>query len=78
MNELERCPFCGAMPQCGVVFQGSSGTEINLAAIVECTECGTSKRVIFTATKNNGDLVPFLDYEKAFENVVKMWNRRIK
>lgn len=77
MNELKPCPFCGAMPQCGVDFSGSSGAEINLVATVECTGCGTSKRVVFTATKRNS-LVPFLDYEKAFEDVVKLWNRRVK
>lgn len=75
MDELKSCPFCGAMPQCGVEYAGSCGAEINLAAVVECTGCGTSKRVVFTATKNNC-LVSFLDYEKAFEKVVKIWNRR--
>ena len=76
MNELEPCPFCGAIPQAGVDFYESNGTEIKLEAIVECTGCGIYKRVIFKAT-NNVIHVPFSDYEEAFNKVIKEWNTRI-
>lgn len=76
MNKLKPCPFCGAIPQSGVDFYGSRGTEIKLAAIVECTGCGICKRVIFKAT-NDVIHIPFSDYEEAFNKVTKEWNTRI-
>ena len=75
MQELKPCPFCGAMPQCGVGFYESAGSEVSLAATVECTRCGISKRIIFKAT-HPISYVPFADYEDAFDKVVKEWNRR--
>jgi len=75
MNELKPCPFCGAMPQCGVEFYESSGANIHLAATVRCISCGTSKRTIFKATDSTS-FVPFSDYEEAFSNVIEAWNRR--
>ncbi len=77
MEELKPCPFCGAMPQCGVEFYESSGKVIHLAATVECTGCGISKCIIFKAT-DNISFVPFFDYEKAFSDVIKEWNRRVE
>lgn len=75
MSELKPCPFCGAMPQGGFEFYEREGVEVKLAATVECTGCGTRKRKIFNATLY-GMLIPFSDYEKAFNHVVKEWNRR--
>ena len=75
MSELKPCPFCGAMPQVGVDFYESHGTEIKLAATVECTGCGIRKCAIFDATHLVG-YVPFSDYESAFMNVIEAWNRR--
>ena len=76
MTELKPCPFCGAMPQVGVDFYESRGSEIKLAPTVECTGCGTRKREIFTAT-NSMHYIPFSDYEDAFDKVVEQWNRRV-
>lgn len=75
MQELKPCPFCGAMPQCGVDFYESFGGEVKLAATVECTGCGISKRVVFKAT-NPISHVSFIDYKNAFDSVIKNWNRR--
>lgn len=74
MDELKRCPFCGESPICGVDFYESCGGAVKLQAVVKCTSCGTSKRVVFNATDVN--LVPFWDYEKAFDKVRDEWNRR--
>lgn len=76
MSELKPCPFCGSIPQCGVDFYESCGSNVKLAAIVECTGCGISKRKIFKAT-DSISYVPFYDYDNAFEEVVQAWNRRI-
>lgn len=76
MNDLKPCPFCGALPQCGATFYESCGKEIKLVATVECAECGTSKRVVFKAS-DNVRLIPFWDYEKAFDKVVDQWNHRV-
>ena len=76
MSELKTCPFCGSIPQCGVEFYESCGTEIRLAATVECTGCGISKREIFKAT-NKISYVPFFDYDNAFEKVIEAWNKRV-
>ena len=75
MSELKPCPFCGSIPQCGVEFYESRGTEIKLAATVKCTGCGIRKTNIFKATENMS-LVPFYDYDNAFEEVIKQWNMR--
>ena len=76
MNELKPCPFCGAIPQCGVDFCESSSRGIKLAATVECTGCGIRKRDIFKAT-DYISLVPFYDYDNAFARVIKEWNKRV-
>ena len=75
MTELKPCPFCGSIPQCGVEFYESRGTEIKLAATVKCPGCGIIKGIIFKATDKNS-YVPFCDYDNAFEEVVQAWNRR--
>lgn len=75
MNELKPCPFCGCTPRCGVEFYSSSGSEVILAAVVECTGCGIRKREVFKAT-DNISLIPFYDYDNAFEEVIKEWNKR--
>ena len=75
MTELKPCPFCGSIPQCGVDFYESRGTEVKLAAIVECTGCGIRKKKIFKATDIS--YVPFYDYDNAFEEVVQAWNKRV-
>lgn len=74
-EELKSCPFCGSIPKCGVEFYSSCGAEVKLSAVVECTGCGIRKREIFKAT-DNVTFIPFLDYEKAFSEVIKEWNTR--
>ena len=76
MDDLKRCPFCGNLPRCGVDFYEMYDAEIKLKAVVECTGCKISKHKIFKATENYG-LVPFIDYQKAFDAVVEEWNRRV-
>ena len=76
MEKLKRCPFCGSVPTCGIEHYESTGAEIKLAAVVECKKCGIKKRKIFKATEYTG-LVPFLQYNKAFEDVVDEWNWRV-
>ena len=76
MSELKPCPFCGALPQSGVEFYESHGAEVRLSAVVKCTGCGVSKRKIFKAT-DNVSFVPFYDYENAFNDVIREWNRRV-
>lgn len=76
MEDLKRCPFCGCLPQCGVDFYESHGSEVKLAAIVECTGCGSYKRKVFKATEDIIH-VPFITYENAFNDVVAMWNKRV-
>ena len=75
MEELKRCPFCGELPICGVEFCQSSGSDVHLAATVKCISCGVYKRKIFKASESS-ILIPFINYENAFEKVVKDWNER--
>lgn len=75
MSELKPCPFCGALPQSGVEFYESCSAEVRLSAVVKCTGCGVYKRKIFKATDKES-FVPFYDYENAFNDVIKEWNRR--
>lgn len=75
MSELKPCPFCGGIPQCGVDFFESHGKEIKLTAVVECTSCGIRKEKVFKAT-DFISYVPFYDYDNAFKEVVRAWNRR--
>ena len=77
MSELKPCPFCGAIPQSGVEFYESCGTEVKLAAVVKCTGCGVYKKNVFKAT-GSITFVPFYDYENAFNDVVEAWNGRAK
>ena len=76
MAEIKTCPFCGATPQCGVSFYESHAAEVKLAAIVECTGCGIAKRVIFNAS-HPITLIPFWDFNNAFDDVVTAWNKRV-
>lgn len=71
MHEVKRCPFCGKYPVCGVEYHDSD----HLAAVVRCTECDFDRRKIFKATSTK-NLIPFLDYEIAFDRVVDAWNER--
>lgn len=75
MEELKRCPFCGQSPICGVEFYESHGSEVKLAAVVQCPHCHIERRIVFKATELTS-LVPFWDYEKAFDMVVNRWNER--
>ena len=75
MSELKSCPFCGSIPQCGVEYHSSCGTDVKLSAVIECTGCGIRKRVIFKATDYKL-FVPFYDYDNAFAEVIKEWNKR--
>lgn len=77
MTELKRCPFCGGAPKHGVEFYESHGSEVKVSAAVVCKNCGVSKRTIFKAT-DSISLIPFLDYESAFAEVVEKWNTRVK
>ncbi len=69
------CPFCGEQPECGVDFFESRGSEVFLIATVQC-KCGTNKSKVFQASKPT-HLVPFSDYEEAFEKAIELWNRRV-
>lgn len=75
MNELKPCPFCGSIPQCGVEFYSTYGGEVKLSAVVECTGCGIRKRNIFKVT-DSVSFIPFYDYDNAFAEVIKEWNKR--
>lgn len=75
MEELKRCPFCGELPVSGVEFYQSSGSDVHLAAIVKCIGCGVYKRKIFKASELPR-LIPFMNYENAFDEVIRDWNRR--
>lgn len=75
MTDLKLCPFCGSIPDCGVDFYESHGSEVKLAAVVQCTGCGIYKRVIFKAT-DPVTHVPFYDFDNAFNEVINEWNRR--
>lgn len=77
MDELKRCPFCGGAPRHGVEFYESHGSEVRVSAIVECEKCGVRRRTVFKAT-DIISLIPFLDYENAFTEVVEKWNTRAK
>ena len=44
-------------------------------AVVECTGCGVRKEKVFKAT-DFISFVPFYDYDNAFKEVVRLWNRR--
>lgn len=76
MEELKRCPFCGQSPICGVEFYESHGSEVKIAAVVRCSHCYIERRVVFKAT-DQISLVPFWDYEKAFDKVINKWNERV-
>lgn len=75
MSDLKPCPFCGSIPQCGTEFYESRGSEVKLAATVECTGCGVRKRVIFKAS-DPAAYVPFFDFDNAFDDVISKWNMR--
>lgn len=75
MTELKRCPFCGSTPIHGVEFYESHGAEVRLSAVVECSKCKVRKRKIFKAT-DFISLIHFVDYEKAFADVIEEWNTR--
>lgn len=76
MNEnLKPCPFCGEIPISGIeYYDGGSGDNIRLRAVVYCKGCGANKSAIFRATDIN--LVPFLNYEAAYDKAKKLWNKR--
>lgn len=74
-EELKPCPFCGSIPNCGVEFCQSSCSDVHLAATVKCISCGVYKRKIFKASESS-KLIPFMDYENVFEEVIKDWNER--
>ena len=77
MSELKPCPFCGKMPSAGVEFYESNSMDgIKLRASVYCSGCHISRGVVFKAT-DQVSLVPFLDYEVAFDKVKKAWNKRV-
>ena len=75
MTELKPCPFCGQRPVTGVDFYEScGGHSVKLQAVVTCTKCHVSRGVVFQATDIN--LIPFSDYENAFNKAIELWNER--
>ena len=76
VQELKRCPFCGAVPECGVSIRSHSSEDIRLDANVRCPRCGTSKTIGFKAA-GDSKMTPFGYYLKAFSDVVNQWNNRM-
>ena len=72
-EELKRCPFCGELPRTEVEVTKMGGGEDHVDFAIHCTNCGTSKTV---RLRING-FVNFFDVEKAQEQVIQAWNRRV-
>ena len=70
MREVKRCPFCGQYPVCGV-----DPHEGHLEAVIRCTRCNYDRRVDFGWNPID-ELIPFSDFEIAFDRVVDAWNER--
>ena len=73
MSELKTCPFCGAIPRTKMSIVKMGGVEDQVDFSIHCPNCGTTKtgRLKFNA------YATFFDVDKAKENVIKAWNRRV-
>jgi len=74
MDELKRCPFCGASPRTEVRVAKMGGGEDQIDFSIYCTNCGIDKtvRLKIAAYAN------FTDVNKAQAEVIKAWNQRIE
>ena len=73
MPELLRCPFCGASPRTEVRVTQKGGNEDHVDFSVHCPQCGTNK----TARLKIVAYCLFLDVEKAMNDAIEAWNRRV-
>lgn len=70
MNELQPCPFCGAIPKTNVRYWQCGGAELMLTAEVVC-KCGIKKGRSFQANNTS-----FGNFIEAFDLAIEDWNRR--
>lgn len=75
MNELKPCPFCGALPTTEVRVTQMGGTTDNVDFSICCTECDTHKTIRLKISKRVGC---FADVEKAMQQAIEAWNRRVE
>ena len=72
-EELKRCPFCGELPRTEVEVTKMGGGEDHVDFAIHCTNCGTPKTVRLRIMAS----LIFFDVEKAQEQVIQAWNRRV-
>ena len=73
ISELKRCPFCGEIPRTEVSVTKMGGSEDHVDFTIHCANCGTEKTVRLKIVA----YACFLDVEKAQEQVIQAWNRRV-
>lgn len=73
MSELKSCPFCGTLPRTEMSIVNMGGVEDQVDFSIHCHNCGITKtvRLKFNAYAS------FFDVDKAEEQVVEAWNRRV-
>lgn len=71
IDKLKPCPFCGGEAHTEVMYDTVGGGELKLSAYILCYDCGTAKKVQFSAEK-----APFEAFDIAFEQAAQKWNQR--
>ena len=80
MAELKPCPFCGStdLEISSKCVQRDYGTEIQYQVCVYCKKCNAyGTRVLTEKVKKNVYPQPFIDFAKAKEKAIEVWNRRV-
>ena len=72
-EELKPCPFCGTEPKTAINYVRCGGEELTLAYSVFCPACKITKRFVI-----NSEGLSFKEYVEAMNNVIIMWNCRVK
>ena len=72
MNELKPCPFCGGKPYTRFSLRSMGHQSDSVGFRVECFKCGISKGVILKVCDASFD-----DIEKAKNEAIEAWNRRV-
>lgn len=73
LERLKPCPVCGQLPRTEMSVVTMGGVEYQVDFSVHCPNCGTTKTM---RVKINA-YATYLDVDKAEEQVIEAWNRRV-